>query len=112
MPRAAKTKPPQRANNKWASLEAFFALCQADVVSLGMRHDLDVARRAYPNLVFQGNVDESILKAGTRDQVKEATRQCLHAGGGRRHILNLNHGVDKATPVENFEAYVEEAKRS
>jgi uroporphyrinogen decarboxylase len=27
-------------------------------------------------------------------------------GGGRRHIVNLNHGVDRSTPVANFEAYV------
>jgi uroporphyrinogen decarboxylase len=60
--------------------------------------------------VFQGNVDEKILQAGTPEQVHEATRQCLSAGGGRRHILNLNHGVDKKTPVANFEAFVETAK--
>jgi uroporphyrinogen decarboxylase len=84
----------------------------AEVVSLGVRHDLAEARRTYPNLVFQGNVDERIMQGGTRAQVIEATRQCLVAGGGRRHILNLNHGVDKKTPVSNFEAYVETAKAS
>jgi uroporphyrinogen decarboxylase len=42
--------------------------------------------------------------------VTAATRACLRAGGGRRHIVNLNHGVDKATPVANFEAYVRSAK--
>ena len=39
-------------------------------------------------------------------QVTEATRACVMAGGGQRHIVNLNHGVDKSTPVANFEAYV------
>jgi uroporphyrinogen decarboxylase len=82
----------------------------ADVISLGKRHDLAEARRTYPHLAFQGNVDERILQGGTRGQVIEATRQCLVAGGGRRHILNLNHGVDKNTPISNFEAYVETAK--
>src|SRR5207248_2154654 len=33
----------------------------ADVISLGVRHDLATARRDYPHLVFQGNVDEEIL---------------------------------------------------
>ena len=70
------------------------------------------ARRAYPNLVFQGNVDEAILCSGTREQVIAATRQCLLAGVGQRHILNLNHGVDKGTPVANFEAYVRTAKQA
>jgi uroporphyrinogen decarboxylase len=78
----------------------------ADVVSLGTRHDLAAARCAYPDLVFQGNVAEAILRTGTPDQVAEATRQCVRAGGGRRHIVNLNHGVDRTTAVANFEAYV------
>jgi uroporphyrinogen decarboxylase len=78
----------------------------ADVVSLGTRHDLQAARRDYPGLSFQGNVDEAILRTGTPEQVVEAVRQCLAAGGGQRHIVNLNHGVDRTTPVANFEAYV------
>jgi uroporphyrinogen decarboxylase len=78
----------------------------ADVVSLGRRHDLAAARRDYPGLVFQGNVDEEILRTGTPGQVTEATRRCVAAGGGRRHIVNLNHGVDRTTPVASFAAYV------
>jgi uroporphyrinogen decarboxylase len=82
----------------------------AEVISLGTRHDLAEARRTYPRLVFQGNVDSDILRSGTPAEVAEATRKCLRAGGGQRHIVNLNHGVDKATPVANFEAYVRAAK--
>jgi uroporphyrinogen decarboxylase len=82
----------------------------ADVVSLGVRHDLAAARRDYPHLVFQGNVNEKILRTGTPEQVAEATRQCVRAGSGQRHIVNLNHGVDRTTPVANFEAYVRAAK--
>jgi uroporphyrinogen decarboxylase len=78
----------------------------ADVVSLGVRHDLAAARRDYPHLVIQGNVDEELLRAGTPEQVAAATRACIAAGGGRRHIVNLSHGVDRDTPVANFEAYV------
>jgi uroporphyrinogen decarboxylase len=82
----------------------------ADVVSLGVRHDLAAARRDYPHMVFQGNVDEEILRAGTPDAVVEATRRCLAAGRGYRHIVNLSHGVDRATPVSNFEAFVRAVK--
>jgi len=82
----------------------------ADVVSLGVRHDLAAARRAYPHLVFQGNVNQAILRSGTPKQVTEATRQCVAAGGGQHHIVNLNHGVDRTTPVANFEAYVQAVK--
>src|SRR5207248_1098480 len=47
----------------------------ADVVSLGTRHDLAEARRLYPRLSFQGNVDEGLLRTGTPGQVAEATRR-------------------------------------
>src|SRR5713101_1471674 len=36
----------------------------AEVISLGTRHDLAAARRDYPKLVFQGNVDEKLLREG------------------------------------------------
>jgi uroporphyrinogen decarboxylase len=82
----------------------------ADVVSLGVRHDLAAARRQYPQLVFQGNVGEKLLRDGTPDQVVAATRRCVAAGGGQRHIVNLSHGCDRAMPVVNFEAYVRAAQ--
>lgn len=81
-----------------------------DVISLGTRHDLAAALRSYPQLVFQGNVDQAILKTGTPEQVRAATRRCLEASGGQRHIVNLSHGVDKATPPANFEAYIDAVK--
>jgi uroporphyrinogen decarboxylase len=82
----------------------------AEVISLGKRHDLAAARRDYPYLTFQGNVDEELLQSGTTEEVALATRHCLEAGGGRRHIVNLNHGVDRRTPVANFEAFVAAAR--
>ena len=82
----------------------------ADVVSLGLRHNLASVRQQYPHLVFQGNVDEAVLCDGTPPMVAEATRRCVAAGDGQRHIVNLNHGVDRATPVANFEAFVRAAK--
>jgi uroporphyrinogen decarboxylase len=86
------------------------AACGAEVISLGVRHDLAAARRDYPHLVFQGNVDEKVLQTGTPEDVIAATRACLAAGGGQRHIVNLSHGVDRATPVANFEAFVRTAR--
>lgn len=86
------------------------AVSGADVVSLGTSHDLKSARLTYPNLTFQGNVDQELLRTGTPDQVATATRECVAAGGGQRHIVNLSHGVDKATPLTNFEAYVNAVK--
>jgi uroporphyrinogen decarboxylase len=82
----------------------------ANVVSLGTRHDLAAARAAYPARPFQGNVDHDLLVTGTADEVRAATLECLRRGGGRCHVLNLNHGVDRSTPVENFRAYVDAAR--
>ncbi len=79
----------------------------AEVISLGNRHDLVDARRQYPHLTFQGNVNEAVLRTGTPEQVRAEVKRVLAAGGGHRHILNLNHGVGKETPVANFEAYVQ-----
>lgn len=83
----------------------------ADVISLGTSHDLAAARAAYPHLVFQGNVDEELLRSGSPEQVAEATRACVAQGGGHRHIVNLSHGCDRATPVANFEAYIRAVRR-
>jgi uroporphyrinogen decarboxylase len=82
----------------------------ADVVSLGVRHDLADARRRYPDMVFQGNVSDELMRSGSPEQVAEATRVCIRAGGGRRHIVNLSHGMDRDSPVANFEAFVKAAK--
>ncbi len=83
----------------------------AEVVSLGVRHDLVAARRRFPQLTFQGNVDAELLRTGTPEQVRDAVWHCLDASGGHRHIVNLNHGVDKDTPVENFAAFVEAVRQ-
>ena len=83
----------------------------ADVISLGNCHDLGAARRDYPHLVFQGNVDMHVLGTGTPEEVQASVRACLAAGAGHRHIVNLNHGVGKETPVANFEAYIRAARQ-
>jgi uroporphyrinogen decarboxylase len=55
-------------------------------------------------------VDSDILLKGSPDEVALAVSACRQAGGGHRHIINLNHGVQKSTPVANFEAYIRAAK--
>lgn len=76
------------------------------VLSLGATHDLAHVRAAYPNLILQGNVDQELLVHGSPEEVRLATRRCLDALGGVGHIVNLNHGLDRATPVANFQALV------
>ena len=48
----------------------------ADVISLGSIHDLAAARRDYPNLIFQGNVDEEILRGGVIGYLRDIQKQC------------------------------------
>jgi uroporphyrinogen decarboxylase len=84
--------------------------CGADVVSLGTTHDLAAVRRRYPDVVFQGNLSDELMRTGTPEQVAAATRECVRAGGGQRHIVNLSHGMDRDSPVANFEAYVRAAR--
>lgn len=81
----------------------------AKVVSLGTTHDLASVREQFPFTVFQGNVDHEVLRGGKPEDVARATRRCLRHGGGKRHIVNLSHGVDKETPVANFQTYVQTA---
>jgi uroporphyrinogen decarboxylase len=82
----------------------------AEAISLGTQHDLAATQAAYPHLVFQGNLDEAVMRTGTAAEVAAATRKVVEAGGGRRHIVNLNHGVGKETPPANFAAYVKAAR--
>jgi uroporphyrinogen decarboxylase len=78
----------------------------AKVVSLSKDHDLAAARSRYPHLAFQGNVDHELLIDGSPETVRSATEACLRAGAGDRHILNLDHGMDRRASVENFAAFV------
>jgi len=107
---AAVTRTPRILFVKECPYLDAMAASGADVISLGVHHNLAEARQKYPNLAFQGNVDESLLRDGTPDQVAKATRRCIAAGGGQRHIVNLSHGCDRAMPVANFEAYIAAAK--
>ena len=43
------------------------------------------------------------------DAVRAATSECLDRGQGKNHILNLDHGMDRSTRVENFAPFVETA---
>jgi uroporphyrinogen decarboxylase len=82
----------------------------AKILSLGVGHDLAGLRSQFPDMVFQGNVDHQLLVHGSAEEVGAATRRCLAAGGGRRHILNLDHGMDRLAKVECFQQFVDAAR--
>ena len=95
----------RRMNGRLEQLEA----TGADVIGLDWTVELGQARQRLGDRPVQGNLDPSYL-FGDPSFVRERTRELIEAAGPRGHILNLGHGVDKDTPVESVEAFVETAK--
>ncbi len=81
----------------------------ADVVGLDWTVGMGEARDQLGNRPVQGNLDPSYL-FGEPEFVRKKTRAVIEKAGPSGHILNLGHGVNKDTPVESVEAFVETAK--
>jgi uroporphyrinogen decarboxylase len=81
----------------------------ADVVGLDWTVGMGEARDQLGERPVQGNLDPSYL-FGEPEFVREKTRAVIEEAGPSGHILNLGHGVNKDTPVESVEAFVETAK--
>jgi uroporphyrinogen decarboxylase len=79
------------------------------VVGLDWTVDVAAAREQLGDRPVQGNLDPAAL-FGSVETVRERTRRVVEDAGPAGHILNLGHGVDKDTPVESVEAFVETAK--
>lgn len=82
----------------------------AKIISVGKQEELGALKERFPSLVFQGNVDHNELVSGTTESVQAMTAKCLTSGGKHRHILNLDHGMDRRAKPENFVAFVETAR--
>jgi uroporphyrinogen decarboxylase len=81
----------------------------ADVVGLDWTVEMGQAREQLGDVPVQGNLDPSCLFADPAT-VRERTREIIEQAGPEGHILNLGHGVNRDTPVESVEAFVETAK--
>jgi uroporphyrinogen decarboxylase len=82
----------------------------ADVLSIDWRVGLrDARKRIGERLTLQGNLDPCVLLS-TPDVIREKTSRLIEEGGGRRHILNLGHGILPMTPVENARAFIDTGK--
>jgi uroporphyrinogen decarboxylase len=85
-----------------------------DMISIDWSVDMAHARAILGvDRPISGNLDPSILKFGTKEQIERAVRVCIDKAGGpgNRHILNLGHGVMQGTPEENVKYLVDECKR-
>jgi len=75
-----------------------------DAVGLDETVDPVWADDALPKgLPVQGNLDPLLLLAGG-DALPAAVRRIREALGGRPHVFNLGHGIDKETPIAHVEA--------
>ena len=80
----------------------------ADVVGLDWTVDIETARAELGDIPVQGNLDPALLY-GKPSEVKTRTKRIIEAAGDHGHILNLGHGVDRNTPVENVAAFFDAA---
>lgn len=86
----------------------------ADMICVDWSVNMKQAREVLGSDVpVSGNLDPSILKFGTKEQIEQAVRDCIDdAGGpGNKHLLNLGHGVMQGTPEQNVKYLVDECKR-
>jgi uroporphyrinogen decarboxylase len=81
----------------------------ADVVGLDWTVDMTSARAELGETPVQGNLDPSLLFADP-ETVRIRTEEIIRAAGPDGHILNLGHGVNRDTPIEGVEAFVETAQ--
>jgi len=81
----------------------------ADVVSLDWTVDMADAREELGDVPVQGNLDPTYL-LGDEQFVREKTGEVIEKAGPEGHILNLGHGINRNTSVENATAFVETAK--
>jgi uroporphyrinogen decarboxylase len=81
----------------------------ADVVGLDWTVEMGRARERLGDRPVQGNLDPAALFADP-ETVRARTREIIEQAGPEGHILNLGHGVNRDTPVESVEAFVETAK--
>lgn len=81
----------------------------ADVVSLDWTVEMAEARATLGDHPVQGNLDPTDLFAD-QQTVQRRTEAIIEAAGPEGHILNLGHGLDRNTPVESVNTFVQTAK--
>ena len=81
-----------------------------DIVSLDWTVDMAEGLARMPEHIgVQGNVDPGLL-FGSQDAIRDRIDDCVRKARGRKHILNLGHGILPGTPEENGEAFFRAGK--
>ena len=81
----------------------------ADVIGIDWTIEMAKARELLGSRPVQGNLDPAELYAEPA-VVRDRTRALIEQGGSRGHILNLGHGIDKDTPIDGVQAFIDTAK--
>ena len=82
----------------------------ADIISLDWTVDMKEGCSRLPNNIgIQGNVDPGIL-FGSPEAIQERIIDTVNKAKGRKHILNLGHGILPGTPEKNAEVFFETGK--
>ena len=95
--------------NGCAHLLEAMAESGADVLSIDWRLPLSEARRRAPGKSLQGNLDPTLL-LGEPVEVERRTRAMLAATEGRRHVVNLGHGILPDSRIECVAAFFAAAR--
>ena len=81
-----------------------------NIISLDWTVDMaDGCARLPEHLGVQGNVDPGLL-FGTPEAIRERIVDAVRKARGRRHILNLGHGILPGTPEDNAKVFFETGK--
>jgi uroporphyrinogen decarboxylase len=81
-----------------------------DIISLDWTVDMAEGLARLPgSLGVQGNVDPGLL-FGTPEGIRERIFDTVRKARGRRHILNLGHGILPGTPEDNARVFFETGK--
>ena len=82
----------------------------ADIISLDWTVDMSEGCSRLPtDIGVQGNVDPGLL-FGSPEVIKERIVDTVKKARGRRHILNLGHGILPGTPEKNAQVFFETGK--
>jgi len=82
----------------------------ADIVSLDWTVSIEEAKLRIGNDIgIQGNLDPITLFA-PNEVIKEQTINILKAGGAKKHVMNLGHGIDAQTSEEKAKFFIDTVK--
>jgi uroporphyrinogen decarboxylase len=93
--------------NKSGALLERMAASGVDIVSLDWTVTIAEAKKRIGDKIgIQGNLDPMILFA-PNDVIKTRTEEILLAGGGKKHVMNLGHGIDPGTPEDKAKFFID-----